>query len=272
VDRTARFWYADGTMALHRFRGVRYEERKVAERAGAEFDTKIPASLVRVVMDEAWVTLPIGEWIVACRLVMQGNQPVIGEVRVFPKDPGAWGEGGITLDSQFDMKVPLRWNAELLGLRAHNVPAGGITRTFLRDIPLGAAKKEIGKYVNLARQNPQLRAFFELFAQAMGPAFEPPRTRRGKPDLYYARLAQEYVDRVNNGSRHPVKDLATRHHKDVSRMRDMIREARERGLLGKVKNAVPGGQLTPYAIESLQGRQTQGEHKQRKKKGGHRGR
>src|SRR3989442_8057759 len=154
-------------MALHRFMGVRYVERKVAEKIGAQFDTEIPTSLVRALMEEAWVTLPINEWIVACRLVMQASQPVIGEVRVFPKDPASWGEGGITMDSQFGMKVPLQWNAELLGLRAQNVPAGGITRIFLRDIPLGAAKKEIGTFVKIARRNPQLKAFFEVFARAM---------------------------------------------------------------------------------------------------------
>ena len=258
-------------MALHRFPGIRYTDRQRAEKVAVAFDSEIPADLVRVMIEDVWVTMPIGEWIVACRLVMQSGQPVIGEVRVFPKDPDFWEEGGISMNSQFGRKIPLHWNAELLGLGAQNVPAGGITRTFLRDIPLGEAKKEIGLFVKTARQLPQFKAFFQLFARAMTPAFERQRSepRRGKPDLFYANLARDYADLVNQGSRRPIAELARRHKTATSQMRDMIREARERQLLGTVKHGVSGGQLMPYAMELL-GRAPRGKQSkdQKHKKGG----
>jgi transposase-like protein len=62
---------------------------------------------------------------------------------------------------------------------------------------------------------------------------------------------------LERGHRQPVAELARRYGvKKKAQMRDMVREARERGLLPKLKKSGrPGGVLTPRALAML-GQQT----------------
>src|SRR5687768_14691386 len=72
---------------------------------------------------EAWVEQPMGDWIVAYRILPQGGVPVIGEVRVFPRKPR-------TTDT------PGRWDGEVLGLSVE-VPEGGLATRHLRRVTVG---------------------------------------------------------------------------------------------------------------------------------------
>jgi hypothetical protein len=80
-----------------------------------------------------------------------------------------------------------------------------------------------------------------------------PRRSTGRDDLPYARLARDYVT-ANRGSRSPVKDLAEARGERPARIRDMVHEARERGLLSPANSGVRGGVLLPRAEALLRRR------------------
>jgi hypothetical protein len=76
-----------------------------------------------------------------------------------------------------------------------------------------------------------------------------PRAARAgaRPDELYAAVAADYVGLIERGTRSPVAELAQRRNVKKSAMRDMIREARERGLLTYFEQGRPGGSLTDRA-------------------------
>lgn len=74
--------------------------------------------------------------------------------------------------------------------------------------------------------------------------------RSGRPDVFYARLAAEYVDLLRTSST-PTKDLAERHHFSSTSMRDYLNQARTRGLLTRSQRGRAGGQLTDKARRLL---------------------
>ena len=75
--------------------------------------------------------------------------------------------------------------------------------------------------------------------------------RRGRKDEAYASLAAAYVGRLGSGRE--VAELAEEMGYSASRIRNMLAEARRRGLLTRPAPGKSGGQLTPKAIELLQG-------------------
>ena len=89
------------------------------------------------------------------------------------------------------------------------------------------------------------------------------RGRRGRPDLFYARLARAYVARVRAESEKPVRDLAADaalarrlglSPRDLTPalVQDALNTARERNLLTKPpKPGYAGGELTPRALAVL---------------------
>jgi hypothetical protein len=74
--------------------------------------------------------------------------------------------------------------------------------------------------------------------------------RRGRSDASYASLAAAYVERLE--SRAPVADLAAAWDYSDSRVRNLLHEARRRGLLTRPAPGKSGGQLTKKAIDLLQ--------------------
>jgi hypothetical protein len=73
--------------------------------------------------------------------------------------------------------------------------------------------------------------------------------RIGRDDLWYAQLAAAYV--ANIGSKTPVRDLAQRLHISESQLRNLLYEARRRGLLTSAPRGKAGGSLTDKARELL---------------------
>jgi len=74
--------------------------------------------------------------------------------------------------------------------------------------------------------------------------------RRGRPDLYYAELAKQYVDLLAESST-PTKDLAQRLNYSPSSTRDLLHQARRRGLLSSPATGLAGGELTEKAKRLL---------------------
>ena len=74
--------------------------------------------------------------------------------------------------------------------------------------------------------------------------------RSGRPDIFYARLAAEYIELLRTGST-PTKDLAEKHHYSPASMRDYLNKARSRGLLTRPQRGRAGGELTDKARRLL---------------------
>jgi hypothetical protein len=191
-------------------------------------------------VERLWVATPLNDaWTSAARLAVQNGQIIVAEVRVFPNEPGR--------------KRPEIWSAELLGTRAP-VPPGGLTTAVLRQVSLveprrhaRAALSQLHRYM---RRPPNAES---AFWRANPPETRLRRARAGgRDDQFYAKLATEYEHLSDPAvSRRPVADLAARHRVPRPQMRDMVREARERGLLTFFSQGRPGGSATPLAHKIL---------------------
>lgn len=85
--------------------------------------------------------------------------------------------------------------------------------------------------------------------------------RRGHPDQVYASTALAYVRAVSRGSAHPVADVAHSMRMSRDRVRDLLHEARRRGLLTTSGRGRAGGSLTPRCARILNdARMEAGEH------------
>lgn len=73
---------------------------------------------------------------------------------------------------------------------------------------------------------------------------------RGRGDRFYSRLAAKYLELVET-SPTPTRDLGRAYKVSHSRARDLLHEARSRGLLTKTKQGQRGGQLTAKAHNLL---------------------
>lgn len=190
--------------------------------------------------DEAWLEVDLdGGWIAAYRLIPQGGQPVVGEIRVFPNENAPRRAG--------------RWSAERLGSQAP-VPFGGIPARVLRQIRLREHLALLDDIVEAHQKHQSFRLNlldhgFKQVAREAG--------RRGKSDLFYAEIASAYVDLV--GERDPIPRLRRRleekqglHFADAT-IRDFVNRARGRGLLTRSPPGRPGGELTSKALALLRG-------------------
>lgn len=201
---------------------------------------------------EVWLEVTLGEdqeWVAAYRIVPdEDRRPAVAELRVFPNEPGR--------------RNPGRWSAERLGDQAP-VPGHGLTARLLRQVKV--AEHVDGKMTEiLEAQRGRLPAgrVAERLAEH-GLADAPPRFRgRGREDTYLASLASQYVQLLDQGSRTPVQALASQLGQDPAEVRDLIHEARSRGLLTAAPKGRAGGQLTERALALLP--------KQPTKKGHHR--
>lgn len=78
----------------------------------------------------------------------------------------------------------------------------------------------------------------------------------GRPDLFYPRAAFRYVELMNKGLS-PNTTLAKERNISQSSARDLIHEARQRGLLTSTTRGQKGGQLTEKAMQLLNKNQGQ---------------
>jgi hypothetical protein len=183
-----------------------------------------------VVDKKVWVEAPLADgWRARGRMEVVRNRPVVVELQIlWPKAAPVPG-GGITQDVV--RQVPLRGFGTYLLACASFADRGGI----------GGLRQHFESTVG--RALPKLKA--------LAPARPRPRRESGRDDLFYARLADEYLSLLARGSRSPIKDIAAVRGESAARIRDMVHEARERDLLTKSKPGQRGGELQPRAIALL---------------------
>lgn len=190
-------------------------------------------------VEDLWVEVDVADrWRAAFRLMESDDTFVVAEVRLFPRD-------------EFPGRPHGEWRASKLGLlagllagerksgnkHASFAPLGsGITARLLREIPFA-------EHIRFAGHVPQ-RNRPEADELKDGP-------RRGRSDLFYARLAASYAARTDAGSRRPVADVARTVKMSTAQVRDAIHTARQRGLLTKAAAGRPGGALTPRGAALL---------------------
>jgi hypothetical protein len=134
---------------------------------------------------------------------------------------------------------------------------GGITTEDLRRVQFGNLQREITRRIR--EQDPTSwnpgdpSAYAQLppsdWIKALKRAPRPGRGGRG--DLFYASCAREYVELLTEPK--PVQALAARRHLSESQIRNILHQARERGLLTKLGRGRAGGELTDKAKELLNG-------------------
>lgn len=224
-----------------------------------EYRPPCPAEVAAVInVNDCWVEAAIDDqWIAAYRLIAQEGSPVIAEIRIFPAEterPLEMGSGALP-------KFPGMWSAEVRGSLA-TAPAGGITARLIRKVKVGEHQKFVDQFLTELHQH-YGNAPFESSGPAAVLGIRPPgmrqrhsnRGRKGRPDIFYARLAEEYHKKVNiRGSRKPIFEMARRRGIDIKKMRAMIHEARMRDLLGPKGEMVWGrwrGFLTQKARRML---------------------
>jgi hypothetical protein len=185
-----------------------------------------------------------GRWRVGAWIVVRRGRPVIGELRVYPATPRA--------------RKPGRWAGA-----PTDVPLRGLERRLLVKVPVGWYAPAIMAWVSQAATRPGGAAAMYVGganlgwveqvlpgATALAPRPRPERTV-GRSDAFYAELAAAYVQRLAEGSVSPVKDLAAKRGETPGRVRDLLHEARVRGLLSKGEAGRRGGYLLPRARQVL---------------------
>lgn len=182
---------------------------------------------------DTWLEARLGdEWIAAYRLVPQRGVPVIAEFRLFPA-------------AERDARSPQAEVDPLAPAFDPFAPPGGISARLLRAVPIWAHRALMPQLIKTWRDLGVKEA--EVWA---GVPVAPLRRsgRRGRDDRFYADVAAVYVTAFEAGSRRPTVEVARRFEVPTTNARDLVHEARTRGLLtGGGRRGQPGGQLTPKA-------------------------
>ena len=169
----------------------------------------------------------------------------MAEVRIFPNEANRLHRG--------------RWSAEVLGVKA-KVPRGGIKARLLRKVPLGEHLRFAGQFLREVReQYGDLPFKPDRSFRARG-FVAPEKTngmragRKGRSDIFYARLARDYVKAIERGSKRPVEKIAKARNLPKERVRDMLHAARKRGLLTRGFRGHSVGELTEKGRKLLEKR------------------
>lgn len=220
--------------------GWRLVNRRDAISAGVPAESLKPvkfATPFEMLDDQIWVRVQLDdEWIAAYRVVSQDGYPVIGELRVFPAEPGPRPNAGTWRSGEF-----LRMNAK--------APPGGLSARLVHSIRVGEHVADMGKILD---RFSTLGIGLEPYSLTATKRPRPKPSRRGRkghPDLFLAEIARDYVAACSapGGSRRPTSDVAERRKLSRERVRDLLSKARARDLLTKVKHGRGGGQLTAKA-------------------------
>lgn len=193
-------------------------------------------------------------WTVALRFERRDGSTDLVDLHVFSTgEPSALGRG-IPLPG----KVQEQWNArggavfrttalfEGTNYRPGALPPpGGITTRMLRRYPLGRIEANARRY--LAEHDELHLEVPDWSAQA-----HTRPGRRGRADLFYAQIAADYVAALDSGASAPVSAVADRRHLARTTVRNMLSEARRRGLLTRpTRRGTADGSLTRKARDLL---------------------
>ena len=177
-------------------------------------------------------------WYVYALFLVQDGHLVIGELRIFPGDPATRHrmKGG-------RRPAPIgEWQNHREDIDV--LPIGGLTSSVLRTVRTGEL---------LAHAHAKVRdhaSFPDPLPAATALADAPLRVgRAGRGDLFYARWAAWYCQEI--GGHAPVAVLAARHGLKREQVRDILHEARRRGLLSRGRKGAASGALTEKAQRLL---------------------
>jgi hypothetical protein len=172
-------------------------------------------------------------WYVSAVFLQEGEQLVMAELKVFPGPKP--GEGRRTA-----RRKPGEWSGRRDALDA--VPDGGVSARLLRCIRLTDLQQLVASSLPEAPDE----------APGTSPLSGVGRPgNAGRPDRYFAEWAFAYAKKLAEGSRSPIKDLAAEHGRSAGQVRDLIHDARVRGLLSTERQGRAAGSLTPKAIQLL---------------------
>ena len=183
--------------------------------------------------------LPIegaGGWYVSAVFLQEGDQLVMAELKVFPGPRK--NEGRRTA-----RRKPGEWSGRNEALET--VPDGGVSARLLRCIRLTDLQELVAASLPDPSDNGPASG---LLAGVVRPGSV------GRPDRYFAEWAFAYAKKLAEGSRSPIKDLAAEHGRSPGQVRDLIHDARVRGLLSRERQGRAAGSLTPKAIRLLRER------------------
>src|SRR5262245_22715902 len=93
---------------------------------------------------DCWLEMPLDPyWLLALRILLQRGEPIIAELRIFPRE-------------RLQHREPGEWSASLLGVHA-KAPKGGIPVELVRNVPLGLAHRKMAAILEKYRESvPQL--------------------------------------------------------------------------------------------------------------------
>ncbi len=171
-------------------------------------------------------------WYVSAVFVREGDQLVMAELKVFPGPRG--NEGRRTA-----RRKPGEWSGRADALAA--VPDGGVSARLLRCIRLTDLQELVAASLSEAPDEGRASGFAGVGRPGSA----------GRPDRYFAEWAFAYAKKLAEGSRSPIKDLAAEHGRSAGQVRDLIHDARVRGLLSRERQGRAAGSLTPKAIRLL---------------------
>ena len=175
-------------------------------------------------------------WYVSAVFLEEGGQLVMAELKVFP------GPGPKSDNRRSARRKPGEWSGRPDALQG--VPDGGVSARLLRCIRLTDLQQLVMSELPVT-PSPEGKPSGTARVGRPGSA--------GRPDRQYAEWAFRYAKKLAEGSRSPIKDLAAEHDRSPGQVRDLIHDARVRGLLSKERQGRAAGSLTPKAIQLLRG-------------------
>jgi hypothetical protein len=143
-----------------------------------------------------------------------------------------------------------------------DVPRHGLERRFLREIPVSRYAPIAQAWASQVAQQPGFApdarprldlSLLNVVLPGLSVTLSRSRPRRnvGRDDRFFALLAREYVDRLAARSISPVADIARRRDLKSAHVRDLLHEARVRGVLTAAKPGRREGALTAYGLTLL---------------------
>jgi hypothetical protein len=236
-----------------------------------------------------WVYFPLDRrWWAACRLVPQEDQLEVAELRILPRPRDKlekeWAIETLKSSQQPKEKRPyLAFEGKKLRpaveppTREPRVPRGGLTVRKIRDFRIGRVDEilsedltgEVAEYLESVLEHMDRRQPFhpepERVAENMA-ALSGLRAaiqtgqpgRRGRPDHFYAEVADVYVALARPGEPRPTVATARALSERLgqtftpTQVRDLLNEARNRKLLTRPPKGKSGGRLTKQGERALE--------------------
>ncbi len=228
------------------------EDAETITPVDGSFTYQVSLDKVRVVQ-QTWLEIPIDStWVTAIRLIPQDGEPVVAEVRVFPNEGSK---------KKKKKKKLGQWSAERVNELKLKVPLGGLTARKLREVKLGDASKVVTELID---------GWKRLYGSEIAPLAKrigwtdiateltkPDQAREPRSDHWYASIAALQLDAIAAGSKHPNPDVAdflsAKWEEPVTarRVRDLMNEARKRGLAVGPGQGRTGGALTAKGQRAL---------------------